>query len=214
MTLGVAGLVNMAMIILAARAFHDGAHDSVAGIEAACRTLVPLLGLAAASMFTLALLASGFSSSIVAVMAGQAILQGFVSFRVPLWLRRLVVITPSFIIVAAGIDITNALVLSQVVLSLVLPIPMVALVKFTARRDVMGEFANSRLTNVLAVTAAGFVCLLNGILLVITAQTIPTTLMPTIVLIANRAPGSLTMRNPGSASVWISAITLHQSAGE
>ena len=63
LALGVAGLVNMAMIILAARAFHDGAHDNVAGIEAACRTLVPLLGLAAAGMFTLALLASGFSSS-------------------------------------------------------------------------------------------------------------------------------------------------------
>jgi manganese transport protein len=130
-------------------------------------------------VFVLALLASGFSSSIVAVMAGEAIMQGFVSFRVPLWPRRLIVIAPSFIVVAAGIDMTNALVLSQVVLSLALPIPMVALVKFTARRDVMGEFANSRLTNVLAVAAAGFVCLLNGVLLLVTAaKTIPTTLVP------------------------------------
>jgi manganese transport protein len=192
LALGVAGLVNMAMIILAARAFHDGTHDSVAGIEAACRTLVPILGLGAAGVFMLALLASGFSSSIVAVMAGQAIMQGFVSFRVPLWLRRLVVITPSFIVVAAGIDITQALVLSQVVLSLVLPIPMVALVKLTARRDVMGEFANGRLTNVLAVTAAGFVCLLNGaLLLVIAGQTIPTTLAPLTVSVADGAAGGL-----------------------
>jgi Natural resistance-associated macrophage protein len=124
------------------------------------------------------------------------------------------VITPSFIVVAAGIDITNALVLSQVVLSLVLPIPMVALVKFTARRNVMGEFANSRLTNVLAVAAAGFVCLLNGVLLlVMAAQTIPTTLLPRAVSIADGAPGSLAMNNPGSASVLINA-TLHQSAAE
>jgi manganese transport protein len=207
LALGIAGLVNMAMIILAARAFHDGVHDSVVGIEAACRTLVPLLGLAAAGMFMLALLASGFSSSIVAVMAGQTIMQGFVSFRVPLWFRRLVVITPSFIVVAAGIDITQALVLSQVVLSLVLPIPMVALVKFTARRDVMGEFVNSRLTNVLAVTAAGFVCLLNGVLLLaMAAQTIPTNLMPTIFSIADGAPAAWQRNNPGSASVWINDL--------
>jgi manganese transport protein len=165
LALGVAGLVNMAMIALAAGAFHDGAHDHIAEIETAYRTLAPLLGLGAAGLFMLALLASGFSSSIVGVMAGQVIMQGFVSFRIPLWLRRLVVMAPSFVVVAAGMDITHALVLSQVVLSLVLPIPMVALVRFTASRDVMGEFANTRLTNALAVTATGFVCLLNGILL-------------------------------------------------
>ena len=165
LALGVAGLVNLAMIALAAGAFHDGAHDHIAEIETAYRTLAPLLGLGAAGLFMLALLASGFSSSIVGVMAGEVIMQGFVSFRIPLWLRRLVVMAPSFAVVAAGMDITHALVLSQVVLSLVLPIPMVALVRFTASRDVMGEFANTRLTNALAVAATGFVCLLNGILL-------------------------------------------------
>jgi len=149
LALGVAGLVNLAMIALAAGAFHDGAHDHMAEIETAYRTLAPLLGLSAASLFVVALLASGFSSSIVGVMAGQVIMQGFVSIRIPLWLRRLVVMVPSF----------------AVVLSLVLPIPMVALVRFTASRDVMGEFANTRLTNALAVTATAFVCLLNGILL-------------------------------------------------
>src|SRR5271169_440601 len=165
LALGVAGLVNLAMIALAAGAFHDGAHDHIAEIETAYRTLAPLLGLGAAGLFMLALLASGFSSSIVGVMAGQVIMQGFVSFRIPLWLRRLGVMAPSVVVVAVGMDITHALVLSQVVLSLVLPIPMVALVRFTARRDVMGEFANTRLTNALAVAATGFVCLLNGILL-------------------------------------------------
>jgi manganese transport protein len=175
LALGLAGLVNLAMIAMAAGAFHDGAHDHIAEIETAYRTLAPLLGLGAAGLFMLALLASGFSSSIVGVMAGQVIMQGFVSIRIPLWLRRLVVMAPSFVVVAAGIDITHALVLSQVVLSLVLPIPMVALVKFTASRDVMGEFANTRLTNALAITATGFVCLLNGILLLaIAGLAIPT----------------------------------------
>jgi manganese transport protein len=173
LALGVAGLVNVAMIILAARAFHDGSHDQITEIETAYRTLAPLLGPGAAGLFMLALLASGFSSSIVAVMAGQMIMQGFVSFCIPLWLRRLVVMAPSFVVVAAGMDITHALVLSQVVLSLVLPLPMVALVRFTARREVMGEFTNARLTNVLAVAATGFVCLLNGVLLLeIAAQKI------------------------------------------
>src|ERR1700741_1301995 len=165
LALGVAGLVNIAMIALAAVAFHGGAHNQTAEIETAYRTLAPLLGAGAAGLFMLALLASGFSSSVVGVMAGQVIMQGFVSFKIPLWLRRLLLMAPSFVAAAAGIDITHALVLSQVVLSLVLPIPLVALVRFTASRDVMGEFANTGLTNALAVAATAFVCLLNGILL-------------------------------------------------
>src|SRR5260370_985422 len=87
--------------------------------------LAPLLGVGAAGLFMLALLASGVSSSVVGVMAGQMIMQGFVPFRIPLWLRRLAVMMPSLVVVTAGMDITHALVLSQVVLSLVLPIPMV-----------------------------------------------------------------------------------------
>jgi hypothetical protein len=124
-----------------------------------------VLGAGAAGLFMLALLASGFSSSVVGVMAGQVIMQGFVSFRIPLWLRRLVVMMPSFAVIIAGMDINHALVLSQVVLSLILPIPMVALVRLTANRDVMGEFANSRLTNAVAVTATVFVSALNAVLL-------------------------------------------------
>jgi manganese transport protein len=175
LALGVTGLVNLAMIALAAGAFRDGAHDNIAEIETVYRTLAPLLGLGAASLFMLVLLASGFSSSVVGVMAGQVIMQGFVSFRIPLWLRRLVVMAPSFAVVAAGMDVTHALVLSQVILSLVLPMPMVALVGFTVRGDVLGEFANTRLTNALAVAATGFVCLLNGILLLaIAGLAIPT----------------------------------------
>jgi manganese transport protein len=175
LALGVTGLVNLAMIALAAGAFRDGAHDNIAEIETVYRTLAPLLGLGAASLFMLVLLASGFPSSVAGVMAGQVIMQGFVSFRIPLWLRRLVVMAPSFAVVAAGMDVTHALVLSQVILSLVLPMPMVALVGFTVRGDVLGEFANTRLTNALAVAATGFVCLLNGILLLaIAGLAIPT----------------------------------------
>jgi hypothetical protein len=191
LAVAVAGLVNVAMIILAARAFHDGFHDQITEIETAYRALTPLLGLGAAGLFLLALLASGFSSSIVAVMAGQAIMQGFVSFCIPLWLRRLVVMAPSFVVVVAGMDITHALLLSQVILRLVLPIPMVALVRFTARRDVMGEFANTRLTNMLAVAATGFVCLLNSILLLeIAAQTILTNLTRTTVSLPDPTDGA------------------------
>jgi manganese transport protein len=169
LALGAAGLVNMAMIAAAAVVFHDGTHDQIAEIETAYRTLASLIGMGAAGLFMLALLASGFSSSIVGVMAGQVIMQGFVSFRIPLWLRRFVVMLPSLIVVPAGIDITHALVLSQVVLSLVLPIPMVALVMLAANRAVMADFANTRLTNSVAIFAAVFVCALNGILLLATA---------------------------------------------
>jgi manganese transport protein len=169
LALGAAGLVNMAMIASAAVVFHDGTHNQIAEIDTAYRTLASVVGIGAAGLFMLALLASGFSSSIVGVMAGQVIMQGFVSFRIPLWLRRFVVMTPSLIVVAAGIDVTHALVLSQVVLSLVLPIPMLALVMLTANRTIMGDFANTPLTNLVATFAAVFVCALNGILLLASA---------------------------------------------
>ena len=98
-------------------------------------------------------------------MAGQVIMQGFVGFRIPMWVRRLVTMVPAFVIVAMGVDATHALVMSQVVLSLTLPIPMIALVLFTRRRDIMGEFANRRLTDVAAIAGATIVLLLNLVLL-------------------------------------------------
>ena len=102
-------------------------------------------------------------------MAGQVIMQDFVNFRIPLWLRRLVTMAPAFVVAALGVNTTQALVLSQVVLSLVLPAPMIALLIFTARRDVMGPFANSRLTNAAAIAAALLVLALNVVLLLLTA---------------------------------------------
>ena len=160
----VAGLVNMAMVIMAASAFHAG-HSGVAEIETAYHTLSPLLGAGAAGFFLLSLIASGISSSVVGTMAGQLIMQGFVGFKIPVWLRRVVTMAPAFVIVALGVNATDALVYSQVVLSLALPFPMIALVLFTRRRDIMGAFANGLLVQVGAAAGAIVILLLNSILL-------------------------------------------------
>ena len=162
--LGVAGLVNMAMVIMAASAFHAG-HSDVAEIETAYKTLTPLLGPAAAGAFLTALLASGLSSSAVGTMAGQMIMQGFVGFRIPILVRRLVTMIPAFVVVWFGVNSTNALILSQVVLSIALPAPVIALVLFTSRKDIMGSFANSRLTIAAASFGAVAILALNGVLL-------------------------------------------------
>ena len=164
LALGVAGLINMAMVIMASSAFHQG-HSDIASIETAWHTLTPLLGGAAAGLFLAALIASGISSSVVGTMAGQMIMQGFVGFRIPVGVRRLVTMVPAFAVVAWGVDATRALVLSQVVLSVALPVPMIALLWFTSRRDLMGVYRNSRLTNVAAVVGTVAVLALNGVLL-------------------------------------------------
>ena len=162
--LGVAGLVNMAMVAMASAAFHAG-HSEVAEIETAYHTLTPLLGAGAATVFLISLMASGISSSAVGTMAGQVIMQGFVGFRIPIWVRRLVTMLPALVVVAIGVDATKALVISQVVLSFALPIPMVALVLFTRRRDIMGEFANSRVVDAAAILGTGVILILNAVLL-------------------------------------------------
>ncbi|MBT9382420.1 Nramp family divalent metal transporter [Pseudooceanicola sp. CBS1P-1] len=159
-----AGLVNMAMVMMAASAFHQG-HSEVAEIETAYHTLTPLLGGAAAGFFLLSLIASGISSSVVGTMAGQMIMQGFIRRRVPVWLRRLVTMIPAFAVVAMGVDATRALVLSQVVLSIALPVPMVALLIFVSRRDIMGAFRLGLVWRVLAGAGAAVVLSLNFILL-------------------------------------------------
>ena len=158
--LTVAGLVNMAMVMMASSAFHAG-HPEVAEIETAYHTLTPLLGAGAAAVFLLSLIVSGISASTVGTMAGQMIMQGFVGFRIPIWVRRLVTMMPAFVVVALGVNATNALVISQVVLSIALPLPMIALLIFTGRRDIMGDFANSRLTRIAALVGTAIVLVLN-----------------------------------------------------
>jgi manganese transport protein len=162
--LAIAGMVNMAMVMMASSAFHAG-YSNVAEIETAYHTLTPLLGIAAAGVFLLSLLASGVSSSAVGTMAGQMIMQGFVGFRIPIWVRRLVTMLPAFVVVGLGANATNALVISQVVLSIALPLPMIALVMFTRRRDIMGGFANGRVTNVVAISGTIVVLSLNVLLI-------------------------------------------------
>ena len=172
LALGLAGLVNMAMVAMAASVFHDGVHDDVAQIETAYHTLIPVLGSCAAGVFLVSLIASGLSSSAVGTISGQVIMQGFTRYRMALWLRRLITMVPAFVVVAAGIDATWALILSQVALSLVLPVPMIALLILTRRRDVMGSCASGFLTMTAATAAAAAVLALN-LLLVLQTIGIP-----------------------------------------
>jgi manganese transport protein len=166
--LTIAGLVNMAMVMMASGAFHAG-HPDVSEIETAYHTLTPLLGAAAAGVFLLSLVTSGVSASAVGTMAGQMIMQGFVGFRIPIWVRRLVTMLPAFVVVGLGVNATNALVISQVVLSIALPLPMIALLIFTGRRDIMGAFTNGRITRAAALAGTVVVLLLNTFLI---AQTL------------------------------------------
>jgi manganese transport protein len=158
-----AGLVNMAMVVMAASAFHAG-HSDVAEIGTAYSTLTPVLGAAASAVFLTSLLASGISSSAVGTMAGQMIMQGFVGFKIPVMARRLITMIPAFVVVALGVNATSALVYSQVALSLALPAPMIALTLFTGRRAIMGGFVNSRLTRAAAVIGTIAILALNVVL--------------------------------------------------
>jgi manganese transport protein len=162
--LTLAGLVNMAMVAMAAVMFHQG-HADVGEIETAYHTLLPLMGVVAAGAFMASLLASGLSSSVVGTMAGQVIMQDFVGFRIPMWVRRAVTMIPAVVVVAMGVNATDALVMSQVVLSLVLPVPMVALFVLIRRPAVMAGFAIGRGAQALAAAATVGVLGLNVILL-------------------------------------------------
>jgi manganese transport protein len=156
-------LINLAMVAMAARVFFQTGHQDVAEIETAYRTLLPLLGAGAATVFLVALLASGLSSGVVGTIAGQVIMQGFVARRIPLWLRRAITMVPSFVVVALGTNVTGALVLSQVILSLVLPLPMIALLVFTQRT--MGGYADGPATAAAAIAGVTAILALNALYL-------------------------------------------------
>ena len=146
--MGLAGIINMAMLIMAAQTFHVHGMTNIATIPDAHKTLQPLLGTAASWVFAISLLASGLSSSSVGTMAGQVIMQGFIHRQIPAWIRRLVTMIPSVAVIVLGVDPTRALVLSQVVLSFALPFPVIPLIFFTRRKDVMGVLVNKPLTTV------------------------------------------------------------------
>jgi manganese transport protein len=163
--MGVAGLVNAAMLMMAAATFHRAGLVNIASIEEAHLTLEPLLGSAARWIFALSLLAAGLSSTTVGTMAGQVVMQGFIERHIPVWLRRLVTILPSLAVVFWGLDPTRTLVISQVVLSFGLPFAVVPLVMFSRRADLMGELVNRPWTTAAAVAVAALILLLNFYLL-------------------------------------------------
>lgn len=163
--MGVASLVNGAMLIMSASTFHVQGHTEIGTIQEAYRTLTPLLGKAAGTVFAVSLLASGLSSATVGTMAGQVIMQGFIHREVPIWLRRLVTMVPSLIVIAAGFDPTQTLVISQVLLSFGLPFAIIPLVMFTSRKEIMGVLVNHKITTWLAGIVAGIIVILNIYLL-------------------------------------------------
>jgi manganese transport protein len=163
--MGVAGFVNAAMLIMAAATFHQQGLSEIASIEEAHRTLEPLLGPASGWIFAISLLAAGLASTTVGTMAGQVIMQGFLRRHIPIWLRRLITIVPSLVVIFLGCDPTRTLVISQVVLSFGLPFAIIPLVLFTRRRDLMGTLVNWRSTTVLAWLVAALVISLNFFLL-------------------------------------------------
>jgi manganese transport protein len=163
--MGLAGLINGAMLVMAASTFNATGNSQVATIEEAHRTLTPLLGGASSTIFALSLLASGLSSSAVGTMAGQVIMQGFLRRRISLWLRRTVTMLPALVVIALGLDPTRTLVISQVVLSFGIPFALIPLVIFTRRRDLMGKLANSTPTTVVVSIVAALIVALNAFLL-------------------------------------------------
>jgi manganese transport protein len=163
--MSIAGFVNMAMLAMAAATFHFTGNQHVADITTAYRTLTPLLGGAASTVFAISLLASGISSSVVGTMAGQTVMQGLVGFTIPLWLRRSVTMLPSFVVILLGVDPTNVLVLSQVVLSFGIAFALVPLLLFLQNREVVGEFVNGRITRVASWAIAVTIVALNIYLL-------------------------------------------------
>ncbi|EFI7852763.1 Mn(2+) uptake NRAMP transporter MntH [Escherichia coli] len=143
----IAGFVNLAMMATAAAAFHFSGHTGVADLDEAYLTLQPLLSHAAATVFGLSLVAAGLSSTVVGTLAGQVVqvvMQGFIRFHIPLWVRRTVTMLPSFIVILMGLDPTRILVMSQVLLSFGIALALVPLLIFTSDSKLMGDLVNSK----------------------------------------------------------------------
>jgi manganese transport protein len=159
-----AWLINSAMIVMAAVAFSH-LPNPVTTIEEAHHTLGPLLGPASATIFAVALLCSGLSSSTVGVMAGQVIIEGFLDIKFSIFLRRLITIVPALIVIGAGLDPLKILILSQVVLSFTLPFALIPLLILTNRRSVMDSFVSAARTRIAGWAAVGIILTLNAVLL-------------------------------------------------
>jgi manganese transport protein len=163
--MGLASLINAAMLIMAASTFNKHGLTEIGTLEGAYHTLEPLLGRGASSVFAISLLASGLSSSSVGTMAGQVIMQGFLKKHIPIWIRRLVTIIPSLVVISIGLDPTRTLVLSQVVLCFGLPFAIIPLIMFTGNKKLMGTLVNRPLTTLLSTIVAALIVALNLYLL-------------------------------------------------
>jgi manganese transport protein len=159
--LGLAGIINLAMLAVFARLFHTPALAGISTIQAAHAQIGRLVGGGAALAFSIALLCSGLSSSSVGTYAGQVVMGGFIDARVPMVLRRAVTMTPALVILALHVSATDALVLSQVVLSFGIPFALIPLVVFTSRRRIMGTHASGPLLTVIAALVAGLITTMN-----------------------------------------------------
>ena len=163
--MSLAGLVNISMMLVAAALFHGSGLSGIDSIDGAYDGLKTLVSGNAATIFGVALLASGFASSSVGTMAGQVVMQGFIQRRIPIFVRRAVTLAPALLVLAIGVDPTNALVGSQVVLSFGIPFALVPLLMIARRRDIMGALVNPRWLTALAGTLAALIIGLNVFLL-------------------------------------------------
>ncbi len=161
----IAGVINMAMLVMAASVFFKSGLLHVDSLESAHKTLEPVLGGASSTLFALALLASGLSSATVGTLSGQVVMQGFISRQIPIFTRRLVTMLPALVVAGIGLDPSRTLVISQVVLSFGIPFALIPLVWFTSRRDLMGVLVNRKVTTVLAAAVAAGISALNVFLL-------------------------------------------------
>lgn len=159
--MSLAGLINMSILYMSAATFYEVGKNSVAEIEVAYRTLEPLLGKFSSDIFAISLLISGVSSSIVGTLAGQVIMKGFMGYKIPVMLRRIITIVPSIVVVLYGINPTQALVLSQVILSIVLPLPVITLIMFTSKKNLMGVLVNRKITTAIAIFFSLIILSLN-----------------------------------------------------
>lgn len=165
--MNIAFIVNAAMVVVSASVFYRNGI-AVTTIEEAHRSLTPLLGTFSSGAFGIALLASGLSSAAVGTMAGQTTMRGFVDLNIPLNLSRLITMIPAMAIICSGINPMQALVISQVVLSFVLPVPVVTLLLITSRQEVMGCFVNKPLTMLVGWLVTSLIVIMNGFLLFLT----------------------------------------------
>ncbi|MBV9177195.1 MAG: Nramp family divalent metal transporter [Nitrososphaeraceae archaeon] len=169
----IAGMVNAAIMIMAAAAFNAH-YSNISSISEAYKTLIPVFGVGAGTIFVITLLSSGISSSVVGTLAGQAVFEGLLGMKTSIWLRRIITrfinVIPTTIAILLGFDPLNILVYSQVVLSLMIPLPMIPLVILTRNKGLMGEFVNRNITTIISLVFVAIILAFNSYLIATTIK--------------------------------------------